>query len=116
MFRMLKAGKPVEGSLENPERESMIQAGAASRAIPRESPERAHPKGRFPDTAEALKQFAAAREQTIRFARETESDLFCVTAEHALFGPVNGYELLLIMAGHPRRHAAQIEETRRALA
>jgi hypothetical protein len=115
MFRMLNAAKPVEVSLENPAREALIDSGVVSREVPRKSPERAQPTGRFPDLTEALKQFGAARQQTIRFAKETESDLFCVTAAHPLFGPVNGYELLLIMAGHSRRHADQIAETKRSL-
>ncbi|MDQ1468563.1 MAG: hypothetical protein QOJ99_43 [Bryobacterales bacterium] len=116
MFRLLNAATPVDVSLENPEREAMIRLGATSRENPRKSPERAQPTGRFANVSEALNQFAVAREQTIRFAKETESDLFRITAAHPLFGPVNGYELLLIMAVHPRRHADQITEAKRSLA
>jgi hypothetical protein len=31
-------------------------------------------------------------------------------ATHPLLGPANGYEILLLMAVHPHRHAKQIDE------
>lgn len=110
MFRMLQAAQPATSSLENPEKEARTLARAGSRERRVRAPEGAHPKGRFADLEEAASKFEAAREQTIRFARETEKDLFLVSAQHPLFGAVSGYELLLIMAGHARRHAEQIRE------
>jgi hypothetical protein len=115
MFRLLSTATPVETSLENPAKEALIAAKTGSREVRGQAPERARPAGRFANMPEALGQFAAARERTIRFADETQIDLFRVTAAHPLFGPVNGYELLLIMAGHARRHAVQIAETKSSL-
>ena len=116
MFGMLKMAKPAESSLENPEKESLIRSRVTSREVPRQSPERAQPNGRYPDATQALKQFADTRAETIRYASETDADLFRVSAEHPAFGTVNGYELLLIIAGHAQRHTGQIEETQRSLA
>ena len=99
MFRLLSAAVPVEASLENPARETAITTAIMLRATPAPAPERVKPTGRFADLAQALQQFAAARAKTIQFATETELDLFRLSAPHPLFGPVNGYEFLLIMAG-----------------
>ncbi|MES1258236.1 MAG: DinB family protein [Acidobacteriota bacterium] len=112
MFQLLKtaAADPANEGLERPEREAFISSVVANREKRGQAPERARPLGRFTTVPEGLRQFAAARQATILFARETPVDLFRVTATHPLFGPVNGYEMLLIMAGHPRRHGSQIEE------
>ncbi len=110
MFRMLNAAAPCEPSPGNAEREAAIFDRIASRRTRVESPDRAKPAGRFPDTRQALDQFDAARQNTIRFARETDKDLFSVVVQHPFAGPVNGYEMLLIMAAHPRRHVMQLAE------
>jgi hypothetical protein len=115
MFRMLSAAKTVESSLEDAAKEAFIAARADNRDARFEAPERAQPTGRFADLSQALNRFAEARQKTIQFARETELDLYFVSAVHPGFGPVNGYELLMIMAGHARRHTHQIGETVRSL-
>jgi hypothetical protein len=115
MFRMLSAATPLKISLEDPAKEAFIASRADDREARFVAPDRAKPTGRFADLTEALNRFAAARQKTIQFATETELDLCGVTAMHPGFGPVNGYELLMIMAGHARRHARQIEETVRSL-
>lgn len=115
MFRLLSTATPVELSLEDPANEARIASRADNREVLFQAPERARPTGRFGDLAEALSRFTEARQKTIQFARETELDLYRVTATHPAFGPVNGIELLMIMAGHPRRHAHQIAETVRSL-
>ena len=115
MFRMLQAAVPSETSVENHEREATFARRVTNRERRAPAPQRVHPTGRFATLAEALQQFVEARVRTIQFARETELDLFGLAAPHPLFGPVNGYELLIIMAGHSSRHVAQLEEIRQRL-
>lgn len=110
MFRMLNAATPSERR-EDPAREQQLMSTLVGRAKPAPAPDRSKPIGRFDTLADALEAFGAARRKTIQYAAETELDLFAVAAQHPLFGNVNGYELLTIMAGHPLRHAAQIRET-----
>jgi DinB superfamily len=73
------------------------------------------PTGRFLTLEQALAQFNAGRTRSIQFAEDRCDDLYCLASEHPRFGPVNGVELLIIIAGHSRRHAEQIRETRAAL-
>jgi hypothetical protein len=80
------------------------------------APEAVVPTGRFATLAQALDHFTAARARSIQFAEERSGELYYLAAEHPRFGPVNGVELLIITAGHSRRHGAQIQEVKAALA
>lgn len=97
-------------------KEAALAEKFVDRTAKRQAPETIWPKGRFTTLAEGLEQFQAARARTIQFAREHSADLYTLASEHRLFGPLNGVEALIIMAGHARRHAAQIREIRAALA
>ncbi len=103
-----------EASLCNPEREAQMATGLRNRSTKLPAPERAWPAGRFDSLAEALEQFSAARDKTIRFAREHEAELYHLRVTHPFFGTVNGAELLMIIASHSSRHADQILEIRSA--
>jgi hypothetical protein len=89
-----------------------MMANLRNRSARISAPERAWPAGRFDTLAEALEQFSAAREKTIRFAREHEPELYHVRVAHPFFGTVNGAEMLIIIASHSSRHADQILEIR----
>jgi DinB superfamily len=113
------------GWLQNPEaqpappvdkhREAMLASGVASRATRAQAPAPVQPTGRFSTLVEALDQFASARARSIQFAEERGADLYSLAARHPFFGPLNGAEVMLLMAAHSRRHAAQIREVRSAL-
>jgi hypothetical protein len=94
----------VDKEKEVPDRSTRVKA-----------PEAVVPSGRFTTLAQALEQFNTGRTRSVQFAEERSDDLYCLAAEHPRFGPVNGVELLIITAGHSRRHAEQIKETRAAL-
>jgi hypothetical protein len=60
---------------------------------------------------EALQDFAEKRAKTIEYARTTQDDL----RAHVTPGPrVDGYQYLLMMAGHSERHVAQMNEVKTA--
>jgi len=94
-----------------PEREARMAAGVSGRATRVQAPPRALPTGRFGSMAEALERFCAARGRTIDFI-ETAPNLRAVQVTHPFFGPVSGYEFVVITASHSLRHAAQICEIR----
>jgi hypothetical protein len=75
-----------------------------------QAPDVAQPQGKFSTVEEALAAFNAVRTRTIELARARESELPFLSVEHPRFGTVNGVGLLVLMAGHARRHAAQIRE------
>ena len=111
----LETAANLESSID-PEREPRVLAMVTDRSQRRQAPEMVQPSGRFASVADALADFDATRAEVIRFGQAHQSELRTLGAQHPLFGQVTGYELMLIIAGHACRHAAQIREARAALA
>jgi uncharacterized damage-inducible protein DinB len=100
----------------DPQREAHVSAVVLDRGRRLQAPEPVQPSGRFPSLAVALADFDSTRAQVIQFAEARYSELRTLAGQHPIFGQVTGYELMLIIAGHACRHAAQIREARAALA
>jgi uncharacterized damage-inducible protein DinB len=67
------------------------------------------PTGRLKDE-ELLRAFEAARQRTYDFARTTDGDLRHHFAPHPVFGDLDAYQWLMLLAAHCDRHKAQGEE------
>lgn len=111
MFGLLKAPRRPR-SADAPNREQIFLERVANRSSKVEAPERAHPTGRFPTLDAAQKLFENSRAGAILLAEQNTEDLRRTEVPHPLFGEVSAYELLIVMAKHAERHAAQIEEIR----
>ncbi len=115
LLSRLQAAKRADRAHENRVREARIMERAADRTRRVEAPAMSHPHGRIESLTEALKRFDSARAQTVRFLEGFDGDLRCWITDHPLIpGPVNCYEILLMMAAHPARHAQQIQDIRNA--
>lgn len=112
----LEAAKKLDAPRVDKEKEAGLMARITDRSTRAKSPEAVLPAGRFTTLGQALEQFNVERTRSIEFAQDRGDDLYCLTAEHPRFGPINGVEFLIIIAGHSRRHAAQILEARAGLA
>ena len=108
-------GKKLEAAQPNPENEGPLLARVSDRSTKAQAPEAVIPKGTLKTVEEGRRAFHAARDQSIQLARDRGGDLYLVGAEHARFGSLNGMEVLYLMTGHARRHAAQIRENRATL-
>ena len=96
-------------------KEAELLARIPNRANRAEAPEPVRPTGRFATLAEALGAFRAVRARTIAFAEQEGAQLYSRAEAHPRFGPLNGTEMLIILAGHARRHAGQIRELKAEL-
>jgi DinB superfamily len=97
-------------------REKTILDRGADRTRPAKSPEVGRPNGRFQSLNQALSCFDSVRTETICFVEGFGDDLRFWLTDHPLMpGPVNCYEMLLVIAAHPVRHAKQIAEIRVAV-
>jgi uncharacterized damage-inducible protein DinB len=112
----LEAAKKLDEPRVDKEKEAGLMARIPDRSTRAKSPEAALPTGRFATLQQALEQFNRGRTRSVEFAQDRCDDLYCLASEHPRFGPMNGVEFLIIIAGHSRRHAAQILETRAGLA
>ena len=102
-------------SVRNPENETRLFAMLTDRTTRVSAPEAVVPSGRYHSLAEALDSFNAARERSLSIVKEREATLYSIGAKHHRFGELNGVEVVNLMAGHARRHAEQIRETRAAV-
>jgi len=108
---------PREGAPPgNKEHEAELQTRVTNRSNRAEAPEPVRPMGRFASLAEATEAFKTARARTIGFAEIEGHEAYSRAESHPRFGPLNGAELLIIIAGHARRHAGQIRELHAELA
>lgn len=73
-----------------------------------QAPEQVRPKGGLP-SAEGLERLVAIRERLITALLQGSGlALGTVSHPHPLFGPLNGYQWILVISMHERRHVAQI--------
>jgi DinB superfamily len=104
------AGKPEGSTNIGRDREAIISAVGLDRTRQVASPGAARPRGRFRTLAEATKGFHEARKQTLEFVQSCEQDLRSRFTTHPIVPNVNCWEVLLMIAVHPSRHAEQISE------
>lgn len=115
LLSRLRSAKPSDSSHEDRAREAKFQDLAMNRARRIEAPEVVIPKSTATGLSHAVERFHAARKETLRFVDQFPGDLRSWLTLHPLITrPVNCYEMLLLMAMHPRRHALQIAEAREA--
>ena len=116
LLERLKEATPCDESREDRAREAKFQNLALNRARRIEAPDPVRPGNGSTTLAEAVEEFKAARRETLEFVDDFGGDLRWRAAQHPLIArPVNCFEMLLLMAMHPRRHALQIAEIRRTL-
>ena len=97
------------------EREARIAARVTDRGKKFQAPEFVRPGERFPTLSAAVESFCRSREQTIAYIASCQADLRYLAMEHPLIGTVSGQEMILMLIGHPVRHAEQIREVRALL-
>ena len=97
------------------EKETKLSTMVVDRSFKAVAPEAARPDGRFKTIEEAVDAFNAARARTARLVDERGAELYAVGVTHPRFGEMNAVELVHILSGHAKRHAAQIREVRETL-
>ncbi len=111
----LHQAAPSAVSLADPAREARLESLALNRERKIDAPQPVLPTGACATLAEALDRLNAVRAQTIQFVENFSGDLRFSLVEHPLITrPLNCYEMLLLMALHPIRHAAQINAIRQS--
>jgi hypothetical protein len=113
LLGLLREAMPCNESHEDRARETKFQDLALNRQRRIEAPDLVLPPRKCCGLSEAFEGFQAVRRQTVEFVERFGGDLRWSLAKHPMITrPVNCYEMLLLMAMHPKRHAQQIAETR----
>ena len=93
---------------DRPGMDEIIIAEIPIRSSKIQAPPPAHPTGKFPPE-QVLQQFAEVRQQTLDLV-ESAPFLRGRAIPHPVFGPWDGYQWILGVAGHSARHTSQIME------
>lgn len=113
MYALVQQAVPADQPCPNPAREAKILAYGLDRARIIAAPQEVYPTGLMPAMKKSMMRFDRARGLTVRWVEEFAGDPRAFITTHPLIkGPVNCYEMMLMIALHPKRHAAQIREIR----
>jgi uncharacterized damage-inducible protein DinB len=112
MFRAVELGTE-KNTPPNYSADAEVQRRGLNRDVKAKSPERSTPNGRWKTMAEAMDAFEKSRARTLDFVENGGRDLRKIESVHPLFGSLDAHQILLIMAAHAERHAAQIEDIKR---
>jgi uncharacterized damage-inducible protein DinB len=88
-----------------------LVAGIKDRSKKVTAPEPITPTGKFATPADAAREFTARRAKTIEYVTATNDDLR-VHSGQGPAGPMDSYQILLLLAAHSSRHTAQILEVK----
>jgi uncharacterized damage-inducible protein DinB len=75
-----------------------------------QAPEMLRPGSQFSGEEAALQAFVLRRDSTIEYIKATQDDLKDHFVSHPLFGTVDLYQVLILLAAHSARHTLQLEE------
>lgn len=93
-------------------KDQIILEKVPDRSHKAQAPEMLRPTGRWATEAELAKAFEDARKANMDYVGTTNDDLRDHFFNHPVFGPLDGYQWLLLIATHSARHTAQIEEVK----
>ena len=79
-----------------------------------QAPEMLKPVNKWGTKEALVKDFNAARDQTIQFVKTTTEDLRAHAAPHPVLKTLDTHQWVLLIGGHSARHTAQIEEVKTA--
>ncbi len=117
LLSRLEVARAATEAASSRARETAILFRGLDRSARVESPNVGRPRGRFGSLQEAVASFSGVRTRTVDWVNRLEADPRSRLTDHPLIqGPVNCYEMLLIISVHPRRHAEQIKLIRASFA
>jgi uncharacterized damage-inducible protein DinB len=93
-------------------KDQLILEKMPDRSHKAQAPEFLRPTGRWATEADLTKAFEDSRNTTMDYIRTTNDDLRDHFFDHPVFGPLDGYQWLLLISAHSARHTAQIEEVK----
>jgi hypothetical protein len=113
LFHLVAKGAPnPDGVSLDPAKDGRMAAAVVDRSRKFIAPAGARPNSYFASTQEALAHFREGRNRALAYTRACTHDLRRLFTPHPLLGEIDCYRCLLLLALHPARHAAQIEEIR----
>ena len=111
LFSLIAKGAPnPDGVPLDPAKDGRMVAAIVDRSRKFSAPPAVRPRAHFASPAVAVQHFHDGRERALAYTRNCTEDLRRLFAPHPVLGEIDCYRCLLLLALHPARHAAQIEE------
>ena len=110
--QLLQSPAAPEKRAEVKGKDQMILERMPDRSHKAQAPEMLRPTGRWATEAELTKVFEESRKANMDYIRTTSDDLRDHFFSHPVFGPMDGYQWLLLLSAHSGRHTEQIEEVK----
>lgn len=113
LLERLTTASSTDRAQRSPEREQFLARGSLDRSRRIAAPEAVRPVGAYRTLSDALAAFETERAKAVSYLENFTGDPHAWLTTHPLIpGPVTCYEILLLAAMHPLRHAKQIEDNR----
>jgi uncharacterized damage-inducible protein DinB len=109
--QMLQAPAASRLATATAEADRKLVAAIKDRSKKATAPEPITPSGKFATPADAIREFTARRDKTIEYVKTTQDELRAHSGNGPT-GPMDSYQLLLLLAAHSSRHTAQILEVK----
>ena len=105
---------PAETPRGNPvtDRDDEILRAVEDRSQKFKAPEMLVPAHRLGTSAEILSHFETSRDRSVNYLRATQDPLRDHRMDHPALKSLDGFQWLLMMSAHTRRHTAQILEVK----
>lgn len=94
--------------------EQRIRSFMGDRTAKAQAPEVIAPNGRWPTKTALVAAYRQQRDALIRYVRTTQDPVRDHVSPHPLFGPLDGYQWMLLIAWHGDRHVQQMGEVKLA--
>lgn len=114
LVRKLAAG-PVASEQQRAEtkgKDETMPKGMVDRSRKAQAPEMLRPTHRWKTKEELVAHFKQSRDATIEYVKTTGEDLRAHVNAHPAFGPLDGYQWILLIAAHSERHILQLKEVK----
>ena len=103
---------PAEPDKKSAVTDDFILKAVVDRSHKFQAPEVLKPTHRFATTQEIIDHFKQSRERTIAYVRDTQDDLRAHFGDHPVLKTLDGYQWILLLSSHSRRHTAQLNEVK----
>jgi uncharacterized damage-inducible protein DinB len=114
--QILQTPAAPERQVEVQGKDEWVLKVMADRSSKREAGEALRPRGRWRDAESLMAHFKQSRDRLIAYVESTQDDLRSHFQAHRAVGLMDGYQWILLVAGHTERHVLQIEEVKREAA
>jgi len=110
--RLMQSPAQPEKRSEVKGKDEILWTRVVDRSRKAQAPEVLRPTHRWPNQQALVDHFKESRDHTISYVETTQDALRDHFFDHPAFGPLDGYQWIVLITTHSHRHTLQIEEVK----